>query len=41
MLFTVLVVSAFIAWLAASLDTRAPEWVARALFLAAAVVWAL
>ena len=42
LLFPLMILLGFIAWLLAALPTlRVPEWVARAFFLAAAVVWAL
>lgn len=42
LLFPFLVIAGFVAWLLAALPAlRVPEWVARALFLAAAVVWVL
>lgn len=42
MLFALLVIIGFVLWLCAALPaTRVPEWVARAFFLAAALVWFL
>lgn len=40
LIFPLLVLLGFIAWLCAALPSlRIPEWVARAFFLAAAIIW--